>query len=236
MHKIVRFLLSAVCLGYLSAAVAEPDVAESSVAEPVSGELVAGPSAVEPVATQGLGYTFISADHVQYEVKIDGVAESLEGSGLSLDFSVALRPHVALIASFSRSRASVFVDGVQFNAKIDSTLVGLVIHAAINDTTDFIIGTGFINGKANVTNSDDDTTNSADADGGMVMIGIRALLHERLEVSGFVRKTAIEESTRISLSFSAGYYVDETVSLDLSYVGDTDDGSKLWTWGVTKYF
>ena len=231
MNKLIRFLLLVVSIGFCSAIVAEPVTgpvsASSDVDEPVSDE---------PVAAKRLGYTFISANHIRYEVKVDGVPDSLEGSGLSLDFSIAIRPHVAIIGSFSRCRASIYTEGVQFNAKIDSSLLGLVIHAAINDSTDFIIGTGFINGKANVTNSEDDTTNSADADGGMTMVGIRALLGERLEVSGFLRKTAIEETTNVGVSFSVGYYVAETVLLDLGYVADTGDGSKLWTWGVTKYF
>lgn len=244
MYKLIRFISVLASISYFSAVIAEPAITpvteEAVTREPVTENVSNRSAAVEPVsdepAAKRLGYTFLSADHLQYEVKVDGVPDSLVGSGLSLEFSIEIRPHIAIIGSFARSRSSVSIEGMQFNAKIDSSLLGLVIHAAINDSTDFIIGTGFINGKANVTESDSGITNSVDADGGMAMIGIRALLAERLEVSGFLRKTAIEETTNIGVNISIGYYVDENLSLDLGYLADAGDGSKLWTWGATKYF
>jgi Outer membrane protein beta-barrel domain len=192
-------------------------------------------SFISPAIAEELSYTYASVKYAKFSSKIDGVSDTLDGSGYNVDLSYALRPHIALMAGYSTGTADVESAGTRVDVDIDATMLGLLIHVAINDTSDFIVGAGFINGKAVVT-VDGSSKNTVDADGGITIIGFRAMVFEKLEINGFVRKNSIEDNSTISVSFAAGYYIKKSVSLDLGYLIDSEDGSDLITFGVTKYF
>ena len=190
---------------------------------------------VSPVFSEALSYTSASIGYINYSSKIDGISDSVDGEGYTVGLSYALRPHIAITAEYSASKADANSAGTKVDADIDTTLLGFLIHAAINDTSDFIVGAGFINGKADVSENGS-PNGSIDADGGMTIIGFRTMAYENIEINGFIKKLTIEESSSISISFGAGYYVKESVSLEVGYLVDSDDGSDLLMLGVTKYF
>jgi hypothetical protein len=178
-------------------------------------------------------YTFISAEYSRFSSEIDGFSERFDGNGASFDLSVAVTPNFSLMAGYSNGSADVTLSGARADADIDSVLLGVMVHLSVNDTTDFIVAVGFINGKAEV-NVNGAFSATVDADGGVSMIGFRAMKSDKLEINGFIRKTSIEETTNIGISLGAAYYIGESVSVDLGYLFDSDNDSL--TLAVTKYF
>lgn len=182
-----------------------------------------------------LSYTSASINYGRFSSKVDGIAESLDGDGFTVDLSYAVRQHVAVIASYNLSIADTRSSGDDVNADIDSTLLGMVIHFPINEYSDLVIGVGFFNGKADVS-VNGGAESEVDADGGVVTLGFRTMASKNIEISGALRKNSVEENSSISLDFSAAYYTSETLSLDMGYRLDSKDGSDLLTFGVTRYF
>ncbi len=206
MNKVYRLLLAVILTGFATSAIAD-----------------------------GLSYSSVSVDYTKFSVKIEGVSDTFDGNGYSVDLSYAIRPHIAIIAGYSASNGEVNSADMRADADIDTTLLGFLIHVAINDTSDFIVGAGFINGKADVSVKGS-AEGTVDADGGVTIVGFRTMALESLEINGFVRKNAIEDRSFFSISFGAGYYVHNSVSLDMGYQIDSEDGSDLLMLGVTKYF
>lgn len=195
-------------------------------------------SVAEPEAstvTRELSYTYISIDYINFTRKLDSVSDTLEGDGFTIDLSYAVRPHIALTAAYNLSKADVANSKVSYQADIDSYRFGFLVHAAINDEADFIIGASFINGRAKVVSSDG-TVDDVDEDGGMTTIGFRALAFDDIEFASFIQKNSIEERSSYSISFSASYYASDNVSLDIGYLLDSKDGSDLLSFGISRYF
>lgn len=188
-----------------------------------------------PLSATELGYTFISAHYGRFMSKVDGVSESLDGDGYTIDLSYAVRPHIAVTAAYSISIAEVNSAGDDINADIDSTRLGILVHFPLSYSSDLTIEVGFINGKADVS-VNGVPEKRVDADGGVVAIGFRAMAYEDVEITGSLRKNSIEENSSVSIDLSAGYYVLESVSLDMGFLIDSKDGSNLLRFGITKYF
>lgn len=197
--------------------------------------LICSSSIASPLVAETFSYTSISIGYGRFSEKIDGVPESLDGDGYTIDLSYGIRPHIALMASYNISIAKISTNGNDFNADVDATQLGMIIHFPINDIADFVLGIGFINGKADVSINGGDER-KVDANGGVITIGFRAMAYENVELRVDVRKNSIEEESSISLDFSTGYYVLDSVLVDLGYRLDTKDGSSMMTLGVTKYF
>lgn len=178
------------------------------------------------------GYTFVSVEYSIFSSKINGFSEVPEGSGMSLDLSVAVRPHIAIIAGYSRGSADKTTSETTIDADIKSVSAGIMVHLPVNEAADFILAVGFINGNAEVENGV--SSADVDADGGVITVGIRAMASDKLELYGFIHKKTIEETAKFSISLGAAYYIAESVSIDLGYLLDSD--SDLLAFGVTKYF
>ena len=187
------------------------------------------------VGSSGFSYSYISLDYLYYSRELKTVPDSLDGDGFALDLSYAIRPHVALTAGYNVSEATLTTSGVLYEADIDSYRFGLLIHAAINEKSDFIVGASFINGNADVSVSDGNKR-SIDEDGGMTTIGFRALAYDSIEFSGFIRKNSIEDSSNYSISVAASYYAGDKVSIDLGSLIDSEGDSTLLSLGLTRYF
>lgn len=191
---------------------------------------------ISPVEAETFSYTFVSLEYEKFSSKIDGFPDAVEGSGVSIDLSFAVRPNAAIIFEYSTGNAEVTSSGTTVDADIKSGLLGFLIHVPVNDTADFLVGVGFINGKADV-----DVNNafygSVDVDGGMAYIGTRLMVSDKLELNGFIRRNAIEDTSNISLNLGIAYYIDKSVSIDLGSSFDTDsDSDYSLAFGATKYF
>ncbi len=178
-------------------------------------------------------YTYVSVEYSIFSSKIDGFSEVPEGRGISFDLSVAVRSNVAIIAGYSTGSADMTTSEGTVDADIKSVSLGILVHLPINETADFILAVGFINGNAEVDINGAYSEN-VDADGGVTTIGIRAMAYDKLELNGFIHKKSIEETSKFSVSLGAAYYIAESVSVDLAYLFDSDSDSLAF--GVTKYF
>lgn len=185
------------------------------------------------VVAEAPDYTFVSVEYSRFSSKIDGFSEIPEGSGMSFDLSVAVRPHVAITAGYSIGSANVTTPGTTIDADIKSFSLGILAHLPINDTADFMLAMSFINGNADV-DINGAFYDDVDADGGVTTIGIRAMASDKLELNGFIHKNSIEGASKFSISLGAAYYFVESVSVDLGYLFDGDSDSLAI--GVTKYF
>ena len=188
---------------------------------------------VLPAVAGGLGYKFISVEYRNFSSAIDGFSEDFEGEDISLDLSLAVRPHVALIAGYSRASANLTSSGTMVDADITALTFGILGHASMSDTTDFILGARFINGEADVDVAGTYST-SVDRDGAVAFIGMRTMVLDRLELDGYIQKMSIEDTTNIGINFIAAYYITKSVSLGLGYTLDADND--ILTFGITKYF
>lgn len=188
---------------------------------------------VLPAVAGGLGYKFISVEYRNFSSAIDGFSEDFEGEDISLDLSLAVRPHVALIAGYSRASANLTSSGTMVDADITALTFGILGHASMSDTTDFILGARFINGEADVDVAGTYST-SVDRDGAVAFIGMRTMVLDRLELDGYIQKMSIEDTTNIGINFIAAYYITKSVSLGLGYTLDADND--ILTFDITKYF
>lgn len=186
-----------------------------------------------PAVAGGLGYKFISVEYRNFSSSIDGFSEDFEGEDISLDLSLAVRPHVAVIAGYSRASANLTSSGTMVDADITALTFGILGHASMSDTTDFILGARFINGEADVDVAGTYST-SVDRDGAVAFIGMRTMALDRLELDGYIQKMSIEDTTNIGINFIAAYYITKSVSLGLGYTLDADND--ILTFGITKYF
>ncbi len=186
-----------------------------------------------PAVAGALGYKFISVEYRNFSSSIDGFSEDFEGEDISLDFSLAVRPHVAVIAGYSRASANLTSSGTMVDADITASTFGILGHASMSDTTDFILGARFINGEADVDVAGTYST-SVDRDGAVAFIGIRTMALDRLELDVYIQKMSIEDTTNIGINFIAAYYITKSVSLGLGYTLDADND--ILTFGITKYF
>lgn len=186
-----------------------------------------------PAVAGALGYKFISVEYRNFSSSIDGFSEDFEGEDISLDLSLAVRPHVAVIAGYSRASANLTSSGTMVDADITALTFGILGHASMSDTTDFILGARFINGEADV-DVDGTYSTSVDRDGAVAFIGIRTMALDRLEFDGYIQKMSIEDTTNIGINFIAAYYITKSVSLGLGYTLDADND--ILTFDITKYF
>lgn len=185
------------------------------------------------VAAGPLGYSFVSAGYSRFSADINGLSETPEGSGVSIDLSYAVRPYIALIAGYHDGSGSITTAETTIDADVVSTSVGILIHLPINDAADFILSTSFINGEADIDKNGTFFTTS-DADGGRTNLGFRAMADDSLEINSFIHKTTIEDNSRLGISFGAAWYFVKSVTVDMEYFIDSDYESL--TFGITKYF
>ena len=187
------------------------------------------------VVADTLSYTFVSAAYSRFSSKIDGFSKPFKGDGLNVDLSVAVRPHIAIIAGYSMDNADVSNAGENIDVDITAGSLGIMVHLPINKTADFIIAMSFFNGNAKVEKNGDIFT-EVDADGGLTTLGFRAMASDKLEIKSFLNKISTEEASKYNISMGAAYYVAESVSVDLDFSLDGNGDSKLLAFGVTKYF
>ncbi len=186
-----------------------------------------------PAVAGALGYEFISVEYRNFSSSIDGFSEDFEGEDISLDISLAVRPHVAVIAGYSKASANQTSSGTMVDADITASTFGILGHASMSDTTDFILGARFINGEADVDVAGTYST-SVDRDGAVAFIGIRTMALDRLELDVYIQKMSIEDTTNMGINFIAAYYINKSVSLSLGYTIDADNN--IFAFGITKYF
>jgi hypothetical protein len=186
-----------------------------------------------PAVAGALGYEFISVEYRNFSSSIDGFSEDFEGEDISLDISLAVRPHVAVIAGYSKASANQTSSGTMVDADITASTFGILGHASMSDTTDFILGARFINGEADVDVAGTYST-SVDRDGAVAFIGIRTMALDRLELDVYIQKMSIEDTTNMGINFIAAYYINKSVSLSLGYTMDADNN--IFAFGITKYF
>lgn len=187
------------------------------------------------VVADTLSYTFVSATYSRFSTKIDGFSKSFKGDGLNFDLSVAVRPHIAIIAGYSMGSADTSNSGENTDVDLTAGSLGVMVHLPINKVADFIIAMSFFNGNAKVEKNGDFFA-EVDADGGSTTLGFRAMASDKLEVNSFLNKISIEETSKFNISVGGAYYVVESVSVDLDFSLDGNGDSKLLAFGVTKYF
>lgn len=193
------------------------------------------PGLTSHVVAETLSYTFASATYSRFSSTIDEVSEPLKGDGLSLDLSVAVRPHIAITAGYSTGSVNVSTSGTAVDADIKSGSIGIMVHLPVNETADFIIAMSFFNGNAKV-NKNGVFFADVDADGGVTTLGFRAMPSDNMELNGFLNRVSLEETSKFNISLGAAYYIVESVSVDLDFSLDGNGESKLLALGVTKYF
>jgi len=178
-----------------------------------------------------ISYDFVTAKYVWFSSLMNSFPADINGHTLTLDLSFDLRPHIALIGSYTTGKAHVNSLGVTSNADVDSYSFGLVIHAPVNKTTDALLGTAFINGDVKV---DGPLNGSEDINGGLSFIGFRSRISDWVELDGTISKNSITDASSISVNMSAGYFVNDRLSINLGYARDSQgDAISL---GTTKYF
>ena len=179
---------------------------------------------------EALGYTFVSAGYSKLSTELDGYSGDINGDSVSLDFSIAVRPSIAIVAGYRSAKVDVLPAG-RDAADISSYSFGLDVHLPVNDKTDFILGVSFINGEIDVNNS---LIGGENADGGMTIMGFRSMMTDKLEFNGYVRRRSLEQASYIGLSLGSAYYVADSVSVDIGF--DFDSDLRLLAFAVTKYF
>ena len=185
-----------------------------------------------PIAVQALGYTFVSAEYLRFTSDTYGELEDIDGSGLSIDLSIAVRPALAITAKLLHvNNADVIASGAKASVNINSVFLGALVHAPINDVSDFILEVGFISGESNLAGV---SKSNEDADGSEVNIGFRTMQSDKLELNAYLYKNKIETKTNIGFSLGAAYYAGESLSIDLDLSFDSD--TSLLALGLTKYF
>jgi len=178
-----------------------------------------------------ISYNYASANYVWFSSLMNGFPAEINGHDITLDLSIDLRPHIAIIASYTTGKAHVTSVGVTSNADVDSYSFGVVIHAPVNKTTDALLGTAFINGDVKVAGP---LNGSEDINGGLSFIGFRSRISDWVELDGTISKNSITKSSSISFSMSAGYFVNDRLSIDLGIAKDSQGGAI--SLGTTKYF
>ncbi len=186
-----------------------------------------------PVAAETFSYTSASAGYSSFATVIEGFSEDFEGTGKSLDLSFSVRQNLAVVMKYSKASAVLDLPGAIADVNITSTTLGLLGHAAMTDTTDFILAVSFINGEADV-DVDGAFFDRVNESGGITLLGIRSMMFDSLEINWFIHKRAIEDKTNMGINLGAAYHIAKSASIDLSYSIDRDKENVRLS--LTKYF
>lgn len=163
-----------------------------------------------------------------------GISEDLEGDGIGVGLSVNILPSMALSASYSTGSGDVTSFGTTTSGDVEATSVGILFHAPINDTTDFVAGIDIIRGKVDLEVSGM-FFSSKDADGNSIFLGLRSMVAPQVELSSNIYRTKIEADTNTDIEIGASYYIDMLVSFNISYELNIDSSNSTLL-SVTKYF
>jgi hypothetical protein len=178
-----------------------------------------------------IDYNFASVKYSWFSSIMNGFPADIDGHAVILDLSIDVRPYIALTGGYTTGKANVTSDGETSNADLDSYTFGVVIHLPVNKRTDVVVGASFINGKVKV---DGPYSGSEDINGGLSTIGFRSRLYDDVELDALIAKNSITETSSYSISLSAGYYVNDRLSINLGYAKNSQgDAISL---GTTKYF
>jgi hypothetical protein len=186
-----------------------------------------------PAKAETFSYSSASLDYSFFSSAIKGFSEDFEGEGKSLDLSFSVRPNLAVIIKHLRASAELDLSGAFAEADITSTTFGLLGHAAMSDTTDFILAVSFINGEADV-DVDGTFFNRVNENGGISKLGVRTMIFDSLELNWFIHKRAIEDRTNMGINLGAAYHFKKSASIDFVYSMDRD--KENFELSLTKYF
>jgi len=186
-----------------------------------------------PAEAETFSYSSASLDYSSFSSAIEGFSEDFEGEGKSLDLSFSVRPNLAVIIKYLRASAELDLSGTLAEADITSTSFGLLGHAAMSDTSDFILAVSFINGEA-VVDVDGAFFNRVNENGGISMLGVRTMMSDSLELNWFIHKRAIEDRTNMGINLGAAYHFKKSASIDFVYSMDRD--KQNFELSLTKYF
>ncbi len=186
------------------------------------------------VIAEPLSYTFITASYQIFSSEIDGIPEDLEGDGLVFEGSFSIAPNFALLAGYATGSADVTFLGQTIDTDINIKMIGGLFHTPLNATTDFVAGLRLMKAESDTqvggTFFASDTSN-----GNELFLGIRSMASEQVELRGYLERSKFEDSdSDTELNLGAGYYIDETVSLNIDYWFNSD-GNTL-SFGVSKFF
>lgn len=185
------------------------------------------------VAAETFSYTYISAEYENLTEEVDGISEDLEGDGISLGFSVNVVPNFAIIGAYGKLSADVTSGGSTLDIDMNIGSIGGLFHTPINETTDFIAGIELIRGSLDLE-LNGNALPDEDSDGHALFAGIRAMVSDKVELTGILFRVDIEDDSTTTVSLGGSYYIEKLFSLDAGYSFNSD-GDSL-TLGVTKYF
>jgi hypothetical protein len=184
-----------------------------------------------PVVAEPISYRFASVNYAKYSSIMNGFPADVDGYAISVDLSLDVTPYIAVTTGFSRGKADVTSAGTTSIADVETVSLGVTIHLPINDRSDLVATSSFVNGDVRVEGQFNE---SEDINGGLTSIGVRSRISDYVELDGFVHKNSITDNSSISLSLSAGYYVNDRLSIDLGFALDSDGDTFML--GTTKYF
>ena len=190
-------------------------------------------SSTSLVSAETFNYTNVGIFYGIHTVDVEGVSENFEGDGVGVNLSIAVLPNVALNASYASSSLDFSVPGTTAKVDIDGIGLGAYYHVPITNTADYFVGINFLQFESDLK-VNGTLASSENVNGNSVFLGVRSMVANKIEINALVDRSDIEGSINTSVQLGSAYYIDKSISLDVSYSFD-DDGNTL-SFGVFKYF
>ncbi len=178
-------------------------------------------------AAAGPRYTYVDIAYVNTEIDDDGLlGEDPDGDGIGIGGSVAVADMVHLFASYGMAELEVFDVDVDY----DVLTFGAGVNYPLSNTVDFVGRISYVDAEVDV-----DGFGSADESGYGLSTGVRAMLTEQVELSGFLNYVDLGSGAdETTVSIEALYSFNETFAAGLGTEFGSD--SREISAGVRLYF
>lgn len=155
----------------------------------------------------------ISYDHVDVDL-VKGDIADVDMTAFSVAGMTSLSESVFARASYTTGES----DDKYFGDEIeqDAFRIGLGYHMPISSVTDFVVALDYVKASVDHRGFDDD------ANGYGIDAGVRSMLSDRFEVSGFISYVDIDNNDDFGVSIQGTYYLAPTVGINFGY-SDADD-------------
>jgi hypothetical protein len=183
--------------------------------------------------SEPLSWTYIRADYNIETVELDGVTDDLEGDSISFEGSISPVEHFAIIAGYATGSADVSGNGNTVEFDLDAYYLGGLFYTSVSESTDFFAGARFLDYSSDVS-LNGTSAGTVDADGNGIFLGVRGKVSPKVELSGVIERTDIEDETDTDIGFEAGYYITPDFSVNVGYNFDND--ATALSFGAVKYF
>jgi hypothetical protein len=179
--------------------------------------------AMSPAFADGLSYNYIELGYQNAELDDDFGGTSVDGDGYGIRGSYEVGESWFIAASYGTL-------DFDFGVDLDQLAIGGGYHTALSDRTDVFAALSYISAEVSASGF-----NSLDEDGYGVVVGLRGLVSDKVELRGTIAYSDLGDGVD-GTAFGAGALYSFTDNFALGLEIEIDEDVTLYGVGARFYF